>query len=78
MYCAHVLGREPHAGAFADPLAVVLAVLQVAHLGVGGELGMVLVADPGLGQAGLQALGVGPRVAGCRARRGAGGCRAPA
>src|SRR6185312_3512277 len=61
---ADVLRGQAHAGALAHPLALVVAVLELAHLGVGCQLGVVLVADPRLGQQLLEALGVGPRVPG--------------
>ena len=51
---AGVLGRELEARALADPEAVVLGVLQPPKLGGRGELGVVLVGDPGMGQGRLQ------------------------
>ena len=48
--------------AHAEP--VVLAVLELAQLGGGGELGVVAVADPSLGEGLLEALGVRPGVLG--------------
>src|SRR5690606_12157593 len=51
---AAVLGRKLTARASADPLPVVLGVLKPPQLGGWGELGVVLVGDPGIGEGGLQ------------------------
>jgi hypothetical protein len=57
-----VFRGEPGAGALAHAEPVVGAVLQVSQLGRRGELDVVPVADPGLGQSRLQPGGVRPRI----------------
>ena len=62
-------GGERDARALADPLAVVVGVLDLAELGGRGELPPVGVVDLGGGQGGRQAPGVGPGVLGARTPR---------
>src|SRR6201996_2373686 len=57
-----VLRSQPYARPLADALAVILAVLEMAELGVRRQLRVMLVADVGIGQQSLESLRVGPRV----------------
>lgn len=57
-----VLRGEVDAGTFPDALPVVLAVLELAQLGVGGQLRVMLVPDSRRGQECLKPLSVGPAV----------------
>ena len=59
---ADVFRGQAHARALADPLPRILSVLEVAKLGVRGELRMVLVSDASVGQERLEAARVGPGV----------------
>jgi hypothetical protein len=57
-----VLGRQLGARALRDTEAVVLAVLQLPELSGRRQLLLVPVADPDLGERGLEPVRVGPRV----------------
>src|SRR5581483_745156 len=46
---ADVLGRQPHPRALADALPVIVAVLELTHLGIRSELRVILVADVRVG-----------------------------
>lgn len=59
-----VLGSEFLARALADSSAVVLGVLKLAEFGGRGELGVMFVRDPGLGEGRVQPTRVRPGVLG--------------